>query len=270
MPKEFTEGVLMRAFCDFSVALGRVKDGRFSSFGSGVLVRRGKRYGILTAFHCLHSCSPPVELGSANGDELWLILPRGRTIRVRPEEVVEHPLAKPKSEEFGPDLSFIEILALNRLSSFTAIGSFWSLDKKPSEVAKQFGKTFTPVASIGFPEFHFDTKHDGNVIRHQVKHMVYDNAIQPKKRFRKEGWDYLDVTIWYPGSTDLPPNFKGMSGGPVWGMQIKRDKHNGKFTIEKFALVGITFYEIYKKNDEGGLRAHFIKSIYDLAWKGID
>jgi hypothetical protein len=41
----------------------------------------------------------------------------------------------------------------------------------------------------------------------------------------------------------------------------------GDISIEKHALIGITFYEIFRKGDEGRLRAHFIKSIYDMAWK---
>ena len=49
MPESFTHGVLMKAFADYSVALGRVKDGTTIWLGSGVLVRKGKHFGVLTA-----------------------------------------------------------------------------------------------------------------------------------------------------------------------------------------------------------------------------
>jgi hypothetical protein len=270
MPKTFTHDVLMRAFSDYSVALGRAKDGVYSTFGTGVLVRRGKRFGILTAYHCLHSCSPPVLIGSEGGDTLWLVLNRGRTIMVKAQEVIEHPLAKPRSEEFGPDLTFIEILSIERLGSFKAIGSFCSLDRRPSDIMREFGNPLTPIASIGFPAVHYNTVRDGNIVRHQIRHMVYDNAIKEGSVFEKDGWDYLDTTIWYPGDPGLPASFGGVSGGPVWGMELRHHKNDSHISIEKHALIGITFYEIYRQGDEGRLRAHFINSVYDLAWRNLD
>ncbi len=267
MPKEFSQGVLMRAFADYSVALGRHKNGGFSPLGTGVLVRKGNHYGIFTARHCLHACSPEVRLGSQDGDTLCLVLNRGRVVMVKPQEVVEHPLAKPNSEEFGPDLTFIEILSIERLGTFKAVGTFWSLDRPASEVMEAFGTPLTPIASIGFPEVHYSATRDGNVVRHQIRHMVYDNAIKAGDAFEMDGWDYLDTTIWYPGDPGLPASFAGVSGGPVWGMELRRHKRDGHISIEKHALIGISFYEIHRKGDEGRLRAHFIKSIYDLAWR---
>jgi hypothetical protein len=88
--------------------------------------------------------------------------------------------------------------------------------------------------------------------------------------YLRDGWDYIDKTIWYPGSPDLPTSFRGVSGGPVWGMELRIDKRDGHISIGKHALIGITFYEIYRKGDEGGLRAHFINSVYDLAWRSLD
>lgn len=269
MPDEFTYGVLMKAFTDYSVALGRLKDGKPCWLGSGVLVRKGQRFGILTAHHCLHACSPEVRLGAEDGDTLCLLLNRGRTVMVKPLEVTEHALATPTSEEFGPDLTFIEILSVERLGTFQAVGTFWSLDRQPSDVMQAFGTPLTPIASIGYPEVHFNTIRDGNVTRHQIRHMVYDNAIKEGDVCEKDGWDYLDTTIWYPGDADLPSSFAGVSGGPVWGMELRKHKSDGHISIEKHALIGITFYEIYRQGDEGRLRAHFIKSIYDLAWRNF-
>jgi hypothetical protein len=268
-PESFRRDVLMRAFTDYSVALGRVKGNAYSPLGTGVLVQRGRRFGILTAYHCLHSCSPPVHLGSSDGDTLWLMLGRGRTVIVEPQEVVEHVLAQPRTEEFGPDLSFLEILSVERLGTFNAVGTFWSLDKDPSEIARDFGTPLTPIASIGFPEFHHNTVRDDRGIRHQIRHMVYDNAIKEGDVFQKDGWDYLDTTIWFPGSPDLPPSFKGVSGGPVWGMELRQHKSDGHISIDRHALIGVMFYEIYRKGDEGRLRAHFINSIYDHAWTSL-
>jgi hypothetical protein len=270
MPKEFTHGVLMRAFTAYAVALGLERNGSYFPIGSGVLVRKGTRHGILTAHHCLHACSPEVRLGSEDGDKLWLVLERGREVKVKPQEVIEHPLTKPNSDAYGPDLTFIEILSIERLGTFKAVGSFWSLDEQPEKVMQAFGNPLTPIVSTGFPAVHHNTVKDVHVIRHQIKHIVYDNAIKQGDVSEKDGWDYLDTTIWYPGDSDLPASFAGLSGGPVWGMELGRNKADGKIEIRKHALIGVTFYEIFRKGDEGRLRAHFIKSIYERAWRILE
>jgi hypothetical protein len=269
MPESFTHGVLMKAFVDYSVALGRKKDNKISWLGSGVLVRKGQHHGILTAHHCLHACSPEVQLGLHNGDTLCFLLNRGATVFVQPEELIEHQLAVPKEDEFGPDLTFIEILSPERLGTFKAVGTFWSLDRQSSDVLKEFGQPLMPAATVGFPEVDYNTIQEGNRVRIQLRHMIYDNAIKEGSAFEKDGWDYLDSTIWYPGDAGLPTSFAGVSGGPVWGMELKHHKSDGHISIEKHALIGITFYQVFRKGDEGKLRAHFIKSIYDMAWKNF-
>jgi len=268
-PEEFTHGVLMKAFADYSVALGRWDNGTPSWLGSGVLVRKGERFGILTAHHCLHAHSPQVRVGSADDDTLCMLLNRGRSVIVKPQEVREHVLAVPRCDEFGPDLTFIEILSIERLGTFKAIGTFWALDRQASEITDAFGKPLTPMVSIGYPSVYFNTLKEANVTRHQIKHMVYDNAIKEGDVFEKDGWDYLDTTISDVDNPGLPLSFAGLSGGPVWGMELGRNKINRKIEIRKHALIGITFYEIFKKKGEGRLRAHFIKSIYELAWKNF-
>lgn len=271
LPESFVRGALMREFSPYSVALCRVREEKantFTALGTGVLVKRGNRFGILTAHHCLHSCNPQVRLGMVGGDTLKLILHNGRGASVGSQEVTEHVLAAPQTEDFGPDLTFIELLALPLLASIKAIGSFWSLDRSPSDLLAAFGSKWTPLASIGFPEFDYNTEIIGNHIHHTVRHMTYANAIQEGDLLERDGWDYLESTMRYTGS-DLPPSFTGVSGGPVWGMALKRHKSDSHMTIEKSALIGITFYQTARKNDERRLRAHFIKSIYDLAWRNL-
>jgi hypothetical protein len=280
-PEYLTVGDLPRAFMDatgrmlgdFSIALGYMRKGRtdgFHAIGSGVLVTRGSRFGILTALHCLHSPGLDVRLGPSGSDRLFLILRNGRGLVVEPQDVKEHQLVTPQSEEFGPDLVFIEVLPGERLASFKAIGSFWSLDKSPVEIMGSFGTIGTPVASIGYPELYYDTKINGDSIQHKVHHMTYYFAIGKDAVIEKAGWDYIENTCYYGPSHELPATFKGVSGGPVWGMHISKDKGDGHLTVLRSALIGITFYQTAVQNDERRLRAHFIKSIYDLAWRNLN
>jgi hypothetical protein len=271
LPESFMNDVLMRAFSDYSVALSRVRQEKadtFTPLGTGVLVRKGNRHGVLTAHHCLHACRPECELGVTGGDRLTLILRGDRGVQVESHEVVEHVLARPRTDEFGPDLTFIEVLAPERLASLKAIGSFWSLDRPDGEVFAVFGTALTPVVTIGFPEFDYKTDIDGNNIHHLVRHMSYANSIGSRDVTEREDWDYLDSTIRYPGA-DIPPSFTGVSGGPVWGYEMIHKKATDTLTIGKHALVGITFYQTALENNQRRLRAHFIKSIYERAWRGV-
>jgi hypothetical protein len=271
LPRSFMDDA-GRTFADYSVALGYLRDGKTDGFhpnGSGVLVSRRSRFGILTARHCLHDPGPEVRLGPTGTDTLFLALRGGRGLVVQPQDVIEHLLVTPQSEEFGPDLTFIEVLPGERLASFKAIGSFWSLDQDPVQIMEGFGTIGTPNASIGFPAFHHDTKFNGNSFHHTARHMAYYFAIGKGDVFERDGWDYLESTCYYGGSHELPPYFKGVSGGPVWGMQLRRDKADGHFSLVRSALIGITFYQTAIQNSECRLRAHFIKSIYNLAWRNL-
>ena len=272
LPREFMDDV-GRGLGDYSVALfARVKDRKangFSPIGSGVLVRRGSLFGILTAHHCLHKPGPEMRLGPSGSDMLYLALRGGRGVMVQPQDVIKHPLVTPQSEEFGPDLAFIEFPPGERLASLKAVGSFWSLDLPPSEIIEAFGLVGTPIVRIGFPGFHYHTRTDGNSAHHEIRHMAYFFSIAEGDVFEREGWDYVESTCYYGDSHELPPSFAGLSGGPVWGMQLRRDKAGGQFSLTRSALVGITFYQTGMNNRERRLRSHFIKSIYELAWGSL-
>ena len=277
VPPEFMQSVKVH-FRDYSVALGRVINGNsetYTNLGSGVLIRRGNRYGMLTAYHCLHSSTPEVRIGPKGTDDLMLQISRQNVLMLKPTDVFEHVLAKPIVDEFGPDLTFIEILPGSPLSTCKAIGSFWSLDRSSLQVMKDFGVPGTITISVGFPAAFYDVKVINKNIHQRVWHMSYVNVVEKSNLFEKDGWDYLDSTIDYSGSSiksassspELPDSFAGMSGGPVWGGQIKRDKNTHELSIVNDALIGITFYQTGTENGKRRLRAHFIKSIYDLGWK---
>ncbi len=271
LPGDFMN-LVMRAHSDYSVALARIRNEKaehFTPLGSGVLVSKGSRFGILTARHCLHACSPEVELGPTGKDALLLVLRGQRTVRIEPDNAFEHNLVCPRSEEFGPDLTFVEIAPGGCLSSMKAVGSFWSLDRNSEELIKAFGIVGTSIVSIGFPQLDYKTTVVGNDVHHKLRHMSYVNAIGEGDVFERDGWDYIESTCFYPGEKDLPETFAGVSGGPVWASELRRRKSDGHISIEKSALVGITFYQTEHTGDQRRLRAHFIKSIYDLAWRGF-
>ena len=258
---------------DYSVALGYFEDEKATTptiKGSGVLVRKGNRFGVLTAYHCVHRpLGPDLQLGKIGGHKLALVIRRSNTVMVPSEVVVKHALAKPDDETLEPDLAFLEIFPSPALSSIKAIASFWSLDKKYRDKANKFRKVGTPFTVIGFPGV-YQKKIEGKPSRHILKHMAYFYAITSDGVSKRGGWDYVEANNRYDEGHDLPATFAGVSGGPVWGLHIHREKDGGKLKLEDFCLIGIAFLQDPISKKKLRIRAHFIKSIYDVAWQRLN
>ena len=139
-----------------------------------------------------------------------------------------------------------------------------------SKIASSFGKIGTLLATIGFPGIHYDTKRDGNTIRHQIKHMAYYFIIGPGDTFERDGWDYIENMCDHSPTSELPESFAGLSGGPMWGLHFDVDEAAEQFKLTDFALLGISFYQTAIEGEQRKLRAHYIKSVYGSAWKHLD
>ncbi len=272
IPENFLREV-MSGVGPYSVAIARARDNDAQTFrplGTGIFVKKGGRFGILTAHHCLHAFSPEVQLGASDGDQILLILHRGRQVVVNPIEAIEIPLALPHGRvygEFGPDLTFIQILSDYRRTSIAAVGSFWNLDREPKDVIERWGKIKTPIASVGFPGVDYRTKIEKNDVHHLVKKMLYANAIGEGDVYSKDGWDYIDLTCTYTDTNNLPDDFGGVSGGPVWAYEMRKENGSGELVFGDFGLVGMKFFQTPKKDNRCKLRAHYAESIYDTAWR---
>jgi hypothetical protein len=271
IPPDFQE-VLMREFVPYSVALARVSknDPRtFTPLGSGTLVKRRDRIGILTARHCLTACSPQVRLGPGGKDSLLLILRDARSVQLRPEELLEHRLVTPSSAEYGPDLAFLEIAPSEHLQTILAVASVWSLDRDPNAISKEFGSLNSMLASIGVPEERCETNLSENELHRISYHLTCVHAIQEGDISEKDGWDYIDSKCVYSYSNSLPRSFGGFSGGGIWSVEVKKSKSTGKLSVGKAALVGVSFYETKIENKVRYMRGHFVGSIYDMAWRNF-
>jgi hypothetical protein len=194
------------------------------------------------------------------------VLARGRVVTLPPTALMEHSLTTSSSKEYGPDLTFLEIVPGEALTSILAISSAWSLDRDYKQILQEFGTFGTGIASIGYPELDCRTTIAGTEIHRLCKHMTFMNSIGEHDLHDKNGWDYIESKCDSSNSPALPLSFDGVSGGPIWAMQTRKHP-NGKLSIERSALVGVTFYQTEYKNQVRYLRGHFVKSIYDLAWQ---
>ncbi len=266
LPKEFLDSIKQR-FHPYTVELNCVRDGdpkTFRNFGSGVLVRKNNHHGILTAWHCPNQSDPRIIIGpQTNEDFIFLI--NGRGVHVSKNDIFEHVLGKPITPDYGPDLTFIEI-AGESLDRCKAFGSFWPIDRDAAEIQKEFGVVGTVTCIIGHPEAHYQTVIVANQIHHGTRHMTYLNAVQKGQIELRNGWDYLNSVVTYTPGSQAPISFKGISGGPVWGIRLTIDQNTQKYGISQDALVGITFYQTDLVNNQRILRSHFIDSIYRVGW----
>lgn len=271
MPPDFQD-ILMREFVPYSVGLARVseKDPKvFMPLGSGTLVKRQNRIGILSAHHCLTAVSPRVRVGLNGQDSLLLVLRDSRSVQLPSEELLEHPLATPLSTEYGPDLVFLEIAPSQRLQTILAVASVWSLDRDHNEISKIFGSIGSMIASLGILEERSKTTLNGGQFHRISYHLTCSHVIQEGNVTMRNGWDYIDSKCAYYPSNSLPQSFGGFSGGGIWSVEVKRSKSTGKLIAGKAALVGVSFYETGIDNDVQYVRGHFIRSIYDLAWRNF-
>jgi len=125
----------------------------------------------------------------------------------------------------------------------------------------------TPIASLGFPGVDYRTSIERNDVHHLVTKMLYANAIGDGDVYSKDGWDYIDLTCTYADTNNLPDDFGGVSGGPVWAYEMRMKKESGELVFGDFALVGMKFFQTPKKDNRCKLRAHFAESIYNTSWK---
>src|ERR1700733_15351058 len=108
---------------DYSVALGcpgNADATKLEIYASGVLVRKGSRFGVLTAAHCLTKPGAESQGESSKGDALLLVLQRSHRVVVPPKALVKRALATPFERQLEPDLAFLEILPGPQLRAIQA------------------------------------------------------------------------------------------------------------------------------------------------------
>jgi hypothetical protein len=257
---------------NYSVAFGRIrdKDSRtFQLLGSGTLVQKGGKYGILTAHHCLHAVYPESVLGNINSDILVCVIKGSQTVIVENHEISEIQLAYPENKkygEYGPDLTFINIPNGPRLSTFKAISSFWNLDINSNDVNKEFVKNGYVLANSGFPEADYEIMITKDSIYEKIKFMSFISVIDKDHIEYVNEWDFINSVCNYANAKEVPQSFAGLSGGGIWAVRLKFNEDMKEWDVHDIALIGMTFYQSLIENKKRFLRGHFIDSIYNRAW----
>ena len=264
-PKEFQD-VLMREFAPYSVGMGWVSSRTrqtFTPFGSRTLVSKNGKVGVLTAQHCVRE----MHHTSRGHDTVVLILRDARAVYLPPDSLIEHRLTTPLSDEYGPDLDFLELAPSDQQRTILGIASVWPLNGHVDTLLREFGTEGLLLAWVGFPEERCETISLPSGFRRRGYYLTCPNVIQQGDIIEKSGWDYIQSKCFYCDENDLPKSFGGASGGGIWSIRVIRDEITRKLVIGKRALVGVAFYETGIEKNERYIRGHFIRSIYDVAWR---
>jgi hypothetical protein len=244
---------------DYSVALGLPKNPdatKFEIHASGVLVSKGKRFGVLTARHSLPSRNIPV----------LLIIKCSQRVVIPAKALNARALGVPEERQLEPDLGFLEILPGPQLRAIQAMASFWPLDQDAQQLRQEYAKTGTPLTVIGFPEGAHETHSKGKGAKKILQPMAFFFGLGSGGVSERDGWDYVEANSVFNGKNE-PDVFKGVSSGPLWGLRVTKPPHSRRYDLAGFALIGMAFLHLRITKSRVLARAHFINSIYERAWK---
>lgn len=230
---------------------------RIMQIGSGTFVKVGEAYGILTAHHCADLLSGRYRLGlsvAREGDE--------HNFNVAPDTLNIIHIAKPLTDELGPDLAFIGIVDWEKISRIMVSKSFYDLLSDRTRMLTEPPEVLTSAWYVcGVPNITFlPTKSEAS----------FDQAFEFQELcgfggvdqiIENDGYDYSDMYI-SPGEGDPPPqSFGGMSGGGLW--QVPWPPSDGSDeSIPEMLLSGVIFYQGTTEDGTRFLRSHFRKSVY--------
>ena len=238
--------------------------------GSGTLVSRGGRFGILTAWHVFDACDvkknpelrepfrsapgAPMTIGYATDIPHNTIVPFQHLSLTGADNW--------QSEEWGPDVLFVALPESSELHSMRARKSFFPLDgDPPAQIATALKSDPSAWCLVGHPD---TEKHD------VPKSHGFDRVIAlpakvcfgcPQTSHDRDGWDYLDVPITRD-SPDIPVSFGGVSGGGLWRTPLALDGEE-VVGVRDPVLCGVAFYEQGRGGPSRFIRCHGPKSVYE-------
>jgi len=242
--------------------------------GSGTLVRFGDRQGILTAYHVVHDVVPKFDFRAGSQDSLGLIiLPHERVHRfeiplgVGVLTVVD--IAKPKREDSGPDLAFIEIKPSHHLNQLDASRDFFNLGVNREKGLRMDLSEKDPMVISGFcHEGHTtEANKDGFSLVKGFKGFAGFTSIEHRGEYAN--YDLCDVVVDYSLADDLPKSFGGYSGGGLWHVVLTKDQETGKIGHRSPMFSGVIFYQEQISETRKILRCHLTNSIYGHAIDAI-
>jgi hypothetical protein len=222
---------------------------------SGTLVDVNGMAGILTARHVWSRIERSASLALVVGRQPYYIDPRVlRAFGPVGEDIL------PATGATVPDLAFIRIPPPAR-SDLQAYGKvFYSIElrRKDPEV-DVFGETGFWILA-GSPQTLYDPQTGA------TPSLLYDTTVE--KRVQAGDWDYLFVNLYLLANSEIPTDYRGVSGGGIWRVQFGLSSDETVFAVKDTTrdvlLSGVAFYQTGTGRSQ--IISHGPKSIYETLY----
>ena len=252
-------------YCVFLLSLMTI-DGKeeVELIGSGTLISCGSSFGIATAHHVISS--PKYQCAEQIG-----LVTRSTTHRITFPKVFlsEVVVGEPLSGTNRPDLAFIK-LPQATIGSLRAHKSFWDIERwrkriDEIELPEEAGLWFlfgSPVHSMGIRKIMESS-------REKLLFPGIAGYSGVPSFFDEDDFDYLEFPIEMPEAVEEEKDFRGVSGGGIWQVQLIR-KSAGNIAVGEYIYSGVPFYQTElddKRNRK--ILCHGRKSIYEKLYSAI-
>lgn len=236
---------------------------RVELIGSGTLIKFGDKFGILTAYHVVHSNkfmkSERIGVGLNEEEHQY-------SIGKNELEILD--IGIPIDQKRGPDLSIIVLYSKN-LATMKSLKSFWPIDffrdRRPNE---QMLIDYGVCCLVGCPQVLEGESASG---RHFeiAKSLFMIAGFSGISRIWDNGdFDFIEYPVSYDEVSDSPSSFGGVSGGGLWHVILKRSGSND-LEFEKPFMIGVAYYQTEIRNNIRYIYCNGIKSIYDRAFEAL-
>lgn len=231
--------------------------------GGGTFARINGRPGILTAGHVWDA----IDREREQYPLLHLLVARDtHRYTVPVSHLVTHLRLKRHSDDWGPDLQFIEVPPL--VAARIAVAkSFVEISARADRWLKVAQQTDGFVFVAGFPAEETVTTPSGDPTEPNVE--LRGGLITAVDRAVKNGdFDYLETTADYGSAMALPTTFGGVSGAGLWRFFLEQGEDGSDMATARlssdFALAGVAFYEERSSDSKMTLRYHGPESIFRI------
>lgn len=271
LPQEF-QLEAMNCFKIYTVPLLRFEPSdpqTIQSIGCATLIQCAGRMGMLTAWHVLHATHPPVPIGQDTDHILGLIVSGKDILRFPCRYLIEQPIAKPHSDEHGPDLTFIEIPTMPQLATLKDRKLFWNLDSVVLEGNTIPRNESHILCTLGTPAENQTKSFDGFKTDMAVEIGGYFTGLRPCLISEVGAFDYIDTLIEYAAERRMPQSFGGVSGGGLWSFTVAFKPGFKEAKVKNVLFCGMAFYQTDRTENQRYIRHHYLKSIYGVTATAI-
>jgi hypothetical protein len=230
--------------------------------GSGTLVKCGAKHGVLTAYHVAE------YFGTCKaGEKLRLAIQEySAPLSIPMQYVVKSDIGIPKSDERGPDMSFLELPYGDELSTLRAKKTFFNIGVRPQERLSFCRDDPTGIWAMAYSlgeqtsKLRFEDGVPGIDIGGGIGFTAPDTDF-----YEESGFDFIECGVKYTYWNKLPSTFGGASGGGLWKVPLRAPLAGEQedTRVGYPVLAGLLFYETAREGDSRHIKCHGPKSIYE-------